>query len=250
MFFDSHAHLFDEKIDLQHANLSDIERVLVPTYRMEHIEFVRQFCLKNRKFLLSIGVYPEFVTTFNKTQFLSFVNEFKNEIHAIGEIGLDSGYPNYELQKKVLSDQLHLAKEFNLPVSVHLRGDVFNDFWSLFDGVNVPCALHCFCGSKDDLAQALVRGCYVSFAANLTYKGNVNLRNLAAMVPDEKLLIETDSPSMAPSGFPRGTINTSENISYVAECLAKVRNTDVVHIANVTKENANKLFLRKNDESV
>jgi len=244
MFIDSHAHLFEPKIDLSKLDLSRVDKVLVPTYKMEQFEFVKQFCRKNDKFFLSVGVHPEFICSFDEKKFLDFVSTNQKEIVAIGEIGLDSGYPDYEKQKQVLLSQLKIAKKYASPISVHLRGNVFDDFWRLFDGFSLKCALHCFSGNETDLTKALDRDCFISFAANITYKGNVHLRNLAKLVPDDKLLIETDSPSMAPSGFPRGSVNTSENIIYVADCLAKVRNTDLSHIANITKANANKLFFK------
>ena len=244
MFIDSHAHLFEPKIDLSKLDLSIVDRVLVPTYKMEQFEFVKQFCKENDKFFLSVGVHPKFIGSFDEKRLLDFVATNQKEIVAIGEIGLDSGYPDYDKQKQVLLTQLKIAKKFDLPISVHLRGNVFDDFWSLFYEFNLKCALHCFSGNEKDLTKALERDCFISFAANITYKGNVRLRNLAKLVPDENLLIETDSPSMAPSGFPRGSVNTSENIIYVADCLAKIRNTDLSHIANITTVNANKLFFK------
>ena len=244
MYIDSHAHLFDEKIDLSIVNLDNVDRVLVPTYKMEHLDFVRKFCEANPKFYLAVGVHPEYIDSFEEGVFCQFVQKHRSKIYAIGEIGVDSGYPNLSRQIEVLRVQFEVAKVNNLPVSVHLRGDVFEQFFAVMKDFGIACVLHCFSGSEQNLTQAIERGYYISFATNLTYKGNVNLRKLAGLVPDDRLLIETDSPSMAPSGFPRGSVNTSENISFVADCLATVRGVTATHIAKITSQNANNLFFK------
>jgi len=244
MYIDSHAHLFDDKIDIKTVNLSSIDKVLVPTYKMEHLSKALSLCKAKSKLYLAVGVYPEYVGAFDKKDFSLFVEKNIKDIFAIGEVGLDRKFPNLTLQREVLMFQLELAKKFNLPISVHLRGEVFSEFFTIMNSFNLRCALHCFSGSKSDLQEALARGWFISFATNLTYKRNVALRELATLVPDNQLLIETDSPSMAPSGFPRGSVNTSENIHFVAETLAKARGQTVEHVALVTSQNANNLFFK------
>lgn len=243
MFVDSHAHLFDDRIDLNQVDLANVDKILVPSYKMEHLGKVIQFCKTNSKFYPAIGVHPEYVADFNKDVFTNFVASNLKDIYAIGEIGLDTNYPNYLAQKDLFKFQLTIAKKYNLPVSVHLRGEVFSDFFATIKDFNQKCVLHCFSGNERELSTALDLGCYISFATNITYKGNVALRKISSMVPDDRLLIETDSPSMPPSGM-RGKVNTSQNILLVAETLAKVRGKTIEQIGLITSKNANEVFFK------
>ena len=243
MFIDTHAHLFDEKIERLKLDLSTILKVLIPTYKIEHFDKVKRFCSYDEKFCLAVGVHPQYIDTFDFEYFQNFVKTNLSNIYAIGEIGLDSAYPSFDRQKEVFIQQVKVASKYNLPISVHLRGNVFDDFFEIMAQFpEVKCALHCFCGGKSELERASKRGYYISFACNITYKRNVALRKLVSLVPPHLLLIETDSPSMAPSGFGRGAVNTSANVHFVAETLAKELNCSVEKIAKLTTQNAIKLF--------
>ncbi|MBR4270788.1 MAG: TatD family hydrolase [Clostridia bacterium] len=243
MYIDTHAHLFEEKIKNTFMDLSSINKVLVPTYKLDHFDRALDFCLTNKKFYLAVGVHPEFIDSFDLSLFRDFIKSHTKDIYAIGEIGLDSSYPRFDEQCRVFVEQLRVAQEYSLPVSVHLRGEVFDKFFEIMDGFSqIKCALHCFCGGDKELQEATQRGYYISFATNITYKGNRILRRLASQVPSQLLLIETDSPNIAPSGFGRGTVNTSENIHFVAEVLAKELGKSLEEIAAITSENAIKLF--------
>ncbi len=242
MYIDTHSHLFEDKIDLHTVRLDDLDKVIVPTYKLEHFDRVRLFCEQNPKCFLSVGVHPEYVSSFDEAKFLEFVSRYRKEIVAIGEIGLDTKYAPLAQQIDCFTFQLGAAMQFDLPISVHLRGAVWDTFFEIMQKYTVACVLHCFSGGEAELKKAIERGYMISFAANITYKANEQLRKLARLVPDENLVIETDSPSMAPSGFPRGHPNTSENISYVASTLARVRNTTIENIAAITSKNAEKIF--------
>ncbi len=244
MFIDSHAHMFDEKIDFEKIDLSLLDAIIVPSYSMENLDKVLNFCNKHKQCFCALGIHPFWCNNFDSNKYVNTVLSNKCNVYAVGEIGLDSLCEvDYLKQIEVFKKQLKIAEEFNLPISVHLRTKQdFNSFFSIIKNYKIQCAIHCFNGDLEDCQQAVDNGFYISFATNITYKGNRHLREIAVGVPFENLLIETDSPSMLPSCFKRKGINTSANIVYVAETLAKIKNCEVSFIAKKTFENANKLF--------
>ncbi len=243
LFIDAHAHLFEDKIDKNFIDLSGMEAVIVSAYKRENLHTALDFCISNNKYFCTLGIHPEFANEYDLAVQNMIEFESKN-IVAIGEIGLDITYSmQYNTQISTLLAQLDLAEKLNLPIVVHLRKK--QDFVTFFDcikGRNLRGMLHCFNGDNEDLAHALDLGLYISFAGNITYKGNENLRKLAKNVPFSRLLIESDCPSMLPAQFMRKGINLPQNVQFVAEKLADIFGVDTSKIANVTKENAKKLF--------
>ncbi len=243
MFVDSHAHVFDERINFEMIDLSNIDAIIVPSYSASNLQNALDCCSKNSKFHCMLGIYPEFASQVNAS-LVNFIREHSLQICGIGEIGLDETFLTpYKTQIFALETQLSLAQNLNLPASIHLHTKRdFETFFSIIQDYSVRCALHCFNGDLKDCETAINLGLFISFAGNITYKGRADLRSIAKIVPDENLLIETDSPSMLPSVFMRKGINTPNNIIYVAQKLAEVRGESVEYIAEITKNNAVKLF--------
>lgn len=245
MFVDSHTHIFDEKIDFDSIDLSKIDAMLVPAYSIENLDLCLDFCKTHPKCFCALGVHPMYATDFNENILVDLISKNRDSVFAVGEIGLDSGCGvERNLQERALVRQLEIAREFNLPVTLHLRtADDFADFFRIYAKFpDVKCAIHCFNGTENDLQKCIDLGCFVSFAGNITYKGRKNLRELAKKVPEERLLIETDAPSMLPGIFARIGVNTPNNLVYVADTLAKERGVTVEEIAYLTRKNANSLF--------
>lgn len=169
---------------------------------------------------------------------------------AIGEMGLDYHYSaeTADMQKSLFDAQLSLSRELALPVVVHSR-EAQEDTLSLLrthvahvqhstDRVGV---LHCFTGDACFAQQLVEMGLYVSFSGIVTFRNADPLRAAAAVVPDDRLLIETDTPFLAPVPM-RGKRNEPAFVAHVAAMLAKVRGTDMETIADLTTENARRLF--------
>ena len=243
MFIDSHAHLFDDRIDIAKCNLDLVDAVIVPAYKYENFEKALRFCETSKKYFCALGIHPEFASEFNK-EIKNYIISKKDKIVAIGEIGLDCSYTNnMHTQIETFRQQLELAEMFDLPVIIHLRKEQdFKNFFEIIKDYKVKGVLHCFNGNLQDCKKSLDLGFYISFAGNLTYKGNVELRKIAKFVPMDSILIETDSPSMLPASFRRKGINTSQNISFVAEKLAGIKQISIQEIAEITKRNAKTLF--------
>jgi len=166
---------------------------------------------------------------------------------AVGETGLDFHYhpESAEAQRALFRAELLLADEWRLPVIIHTR-DAEEATLQVLDetpwrGEGLRGVVHCFTGDKNFAARLLDRSLAISFSGIVTFRNADMLRGSAVFVPDERLLIETDSPFLAP--VPKRSLrNEPAFVVHVAECLAKVRGTTVEHIAAVTYENAVRLF--------
>ncbi len=164
---------------------------------------------------------------------------------ALGEIGLDYYYDNSprDVQLKVFEAQLALAKEIDKPVVIHVR-DAYEEALSVVRNVGLPSSggvLHCYTGGTSFIEKALSFGFYISFSGIITFPNADDLRESAKMVPKEKLLIETDSPYLAPKPH-RGKRNEPSYLIYVLRGLANVRGEEEEELALVTYENANRFF--------
>lgn len=166
---------------------------------------------------------------------------------AVGETGLDFHYhpETAEAQCALFAAQLRLADEWRLPVIVHTR-EADAETLRVLDGTpwrgeGLRGVIHCYTGDSAFAAQLLERQFAISFSGIVTFRSADMLRESAAFVPEERLLIETDTPFLAPVPK-RGQRNEPAFVVHVAECLAKVRGTTVERIAEVTRENARQMF--------
>jgi TatD DNase family protein len=160
---------------------------------------------------------------------------------AVGETGLDyyRDYAPRDDQRRIFAAQLELAAEVGKPVVIHTRA-ADDDTAAALAGFEGPVVLHCF-SSPPLLEPALERGWYVSFAGNVTYKNAHDLRAAAFAVPADRLLVETDSPYLAPEPR-RGRPNEPANLVHTVAALARARNVDVDELAAQTDANAARVF--------
>ena len=164
---------------------------------------------------------------------------------AIGEIGLDYHWNklNKELQKQVFIKQIELANKLDMPIVIHTREAVLDtlDILKNVKPTIKPGVFHCCPLNVELVKEALKLGFYISFAGPVTFKNSKNAREIAQMVPLEQMLIETDSPYLAPEPV-RGTRNDSRNVKFIAEKIAEFKNISVEEVAKRTYENAEKVF--------
>lgn len=166
---------------------------------------------------------------------------------AVGETGLDYHYehsPRKE-QQVFLQRYIRLAREVALPLIIHCR-DAFEDFFaiaaeSMRAGWEVRGVLHCFTGTMEEARQALDQGWYISFSGIVTFPKSDALRDVAAYVPLDRLLIETDTPYLAPKSK-RGRPNEPAYLLEIATCLASLKNVSVEALARNTLRNAKLVF--------
>ncbi len=163
----------------------------------------------------------------------------------LGEIGLDFhyDYSPRDAQRHAFREQLAIASELGIPVVIHLR-EAFEEGYGILEDVGIPeagCVIHCFSGGPEEAKAFVEMGCHISFAGTVTFKKADTLRAALNEVPMDRLLVETDSPFLAPEPY-RGRSNepalTTLTVSVVAEVLGK----DTADVARATIENARSVF--------
>jgi TatD DNase family protein len=173
-------------------------------------------------------------------------------VRAIGETGLDyyRDRASPADQVRAFEAQIAIAREAGLPLVIHVRdrdgsggGDAFADSFELLvaEAEGVEVILHCFSAGPAQAAEALARGWYLSFAGNVTYPRSTELREAAGLVPDDRLLVETDSPYLAPQPM-RGERNQPANVPHTAAVVAEVRGADPAGQEAAIEANAARLF--------
>ena len=254
MLIDSHCHLdcidlseFENSFDrlIKQTRAAGVERMLCVSINLKQypdmLEKVRQY----EDIVVSVGMHPMADENDSYTQDYLKQLATDEKVVAIGETGLDyyyhKGDPQWQQQR--FREHIQVAREFNKPVIVHTR-DAGEDTLNILQQENAgSCGgvIHCFTETQDFADRALELGFMISFSGIITFKSADRLREVAKTIPDEQLLIETDSPYLAPVPY-RGKQNQPAYVHYVAETLAKLRNTSVEHITEITGDNFNRLF--------
>jgi len=249
MFFDSHAHYDDEAFDadrdqllssLLQNNVSNIINIGadMPSSRRS-IEIAEKYPFA----YAAVGVHPHDAKNFTDSDLdeLKVMSAHPKAV-AIGEIGLDYHYDNSprEAQKEVFKKQLCLAKELDMPVIIHSR-EATEDTLSILKEFTPKGVVHCFSGSVETAKTVLDMGMYISLGGPVTYKNAVKTVEVAAFVPIDKLLIETDCPYLAPVPY-RGKRNSSLYIHATAEKIAEIKGMTVEELARITLDNTKRLF--------
>jgi TatD DNase family protein len=187
---------------------------------------------------------PHDVATRGEEDFFAFEQAARKlQLCAIGETGLDYHYEHSpkEIQKRFLKRYLHLATSVRLPVIFHCR-KAFDDLFAIVDAeYKGPALLHCFTGTIEEAEEVLKRGWFLSLSGIVTFKKSAALREVAKIVPLSQLLIETDTPYLAPQSH-RGKRNEPSFLPEIAQHIAEVKGIALSDIARATSENARELF--------
>lgn len=253
MLFDSHAHLNDERFD-------DDREELIKSLKENKVEFVvnpgadietsiSAIKLSNQYDFIyaAVGVHPHDVGNLdeNAIDTLRKLAVENDKVVAIGEIGLDYYYENSpkDVQKEWFKKQIELANELKLPIIIHDR-DAHGDTFEIIKNTkseDIGCVLHCYSGNVELAREYVKMGCYISIPGTVTFKNNKKTREVAKEIPLEYLLIETDSPYMAPEPH-RGKRNDPSLVQFVADKIAQEKGISYETVCKATKENAKKLF--------
>ncbi|MDE7366605.1 MAG: TatD family hydrolase [Lachnospiraceae bacterium] len=252
MIFDTHAHYDDEDFDkdrnelLNQMQASGIGRIVNIGASMKTsaitVDLTRQYDFVYG----AVGVHPNEVGAM-KTSDLDQLKEWSalEKIVAIGEIGLDYHYdePSKEIQFQWFEVQLELARQVGLPVVIHSRDaakDTVDRMKALHAG-DIGGVVHCYSYTKELAREFLNMDFYFGIGGVLTFPNAKKLREAVEYIPIEKIVLETDSPYLAPVPN-RGKRNSSLNLPYVAEVLAQVKGMTREEVEAVTFENAEKLY--------
>ena len=168
------------------------------------------------------------------------------KVVAIGETGLDRywDYAPFDVQQDYFDRHLRLAQRLDLPVVIHTResdADVVAMLREAAERGPLRGVMHSFTGTAETAAECVALGMYISFAGMVTFKKSEALRAVAATIPADRILVETDSPYLAPQPF-RGKRNEPAHVVHTARCLAEVRGMTEAAFARQTTENAQRLF--------
>lgn len=194
----------------------------------------------------AIGVHPSETAELNEDNFLQLSEMVKHEkCVAVGEIGLDYYWPepDRETQKFWFKRQLGLARELNLPVVIHSR-DAANDTITIMKDMHaeeIGGVIHCFSYTRETAAIFLKMGFYIGIGGVVTFKNARKIKEAVEEIPLERIVLETDCPYLAPVPF-RGKRNSSLNIPYVIEEIARIKQVSPNEVEEITWENAHRLY--------
>lgn len=254
-FFDSHAHYDDEKFDedrqevIEKVYKDGITRIVSAGYSMEGSKKAIEIAKKVDYIFATAGVSPNDIPdslekwNFQKEELIELLQNEK--VVAVGEIGLDYYWhkENKDLQKHIFIDQIKIANENNLPIVIHTRDAIMDTIDILKNIINVKKAgvFHCCQQNRELIKEALKLDFYISFAGPITFKSSKNACEIVNMVPIDRILIETDSPYLAPEPN-RGKRNDSSNVKFIAQKIADFRGLSLAEVAKITYENASRIF--------
>ena len=251
LIFDTHAHYDDEAFDADREELlssmpeNGVGLIVDPGCDLDTSRRAVEIAEQYLHVYAAVGWHPENCAPYTRDS-LDTLRVWANDpkVVAIGEIGLDYYWeqnPPREFQQEVFRDQLTLAQELNLPVIVHDR-DAHADCLAIVkEFPQVRGVFHCYSGSAETAQELIKRGWYLGFDGPLTYKNAKKAVEVARIVPLERILLETDSPYMAPVPV-RGTRNDSRNVFHIAAKLAEIRGMSTDEIISITNENGRRLF--------
>jgi TatD DNase family protein len=257
-YFDSHAHYYDERFS---EELTEGVDKLIDTLLSENVSFIinvgtdpttsRQAAEQAKKYenmYTAIGIHPSdsrFLSDidFELADIEALILDKSNKCVCLGEIGLDYHYPDTDKEKQMryFEAQMCLAEKLDIPVCIHDRESHADVMDVIRSHPKVRGVLHSFSGSAE-MAEELVKlGWMISFSGTLTFTNARKPREVAARIPKEFVMIETDCPYLAPHPK-RGTLNHSGNLEYTNAVLASIWNVTPEESAKITEDNAKRFF--------
>ena len=253
-FIDTHSHLYSSQFNddrtqvVNNAIANGVSTILLPNISSKYTKGMLALCAEfpNNCYPM-MGLHPCDVSEENFKHVIAHVEKEleTGKYTAVGEIGLDLHWDKstLEIQKKAFIHQVKLAKKYKLPIAIHVR-ESFAEAIELIEklnDVNLRGVFHCFTGNIEDAQRAInLGGFYLGIGGVLTFK-NSGLDKTISEVDLQHLILETDAPYLAPTPF-RGKRNESKYIVNIAEKLAEVHKISIEKVAEITTENAKKLF--------
>lgn len=248
MFIDTHCHISQEDYDnidfvIKENIEAGIDKIVVSLCSKESIEEGIEFPMKYPMIYLTLGYHPEEVLSINDQDLETLKQLLLSTPHVvgIGEIGLDYHYDKSTREEQILlfKKQLALAEELHLPVVIHSR-DATKDTIEILKQFSVRGIIHCFSGSYETAKIYQSMGFYLGIGGVVTFQ-NSNLVQVVEKIGLDFIVLETDSPYLTPHPF-RGRKNSSKYIPVIAEKIAEACNTDLQMVAEITTDNAVKVF--------
>ena len=251
---DTHAHLdFPElynRLDevLKNALENGVKRIVTISTNLNKIDKIIEISKNYEEVYHTVGVHPnEVLKDKNKTNYEMMLNLSKNEkCVGIGECGLDYHYGNDSKaeQKASFITQINVSRATNLPLIIHARDadkDMINILENEYKKGPFKAILHCFSSGKDLALCGINLGFYISFSGIVTFKSAKLIQEIATLIPDDKILVETDAPYLSPTPL-RGSVNEPKNCSITAKYLADIRKFEFSTFIDQLYMNSIKIF--------
>ena len=251
MIFDSHAHYDSEQFNEDRDELLNameskgVGTILNSGASWDSVTEVVELVEKYPFMYAAVGVHPDEVGALNDERFEYMKAQCQKEkVVAVGEIGLDYYWDNesHDVQKKWFIKQLELAREMDLPVIIHSR-DAAADTLEIMKehAKGLRGVIHCFSYSIELAREYVKMGFHIGIGGVVTFKNGRKLKEIAAEIPLDRILLETDCPYLAPVPF-RGKRNDSSYISYVAQEIAELKGISYEEVVAKTEQNGKELF--------
>ena len=254
MITDSHCHLdysnlYNQLDDVvRRAEYNQVKYLLTICTTLESFEKIKLIIKKYKNIYGTFGIHPhesKKYTNIDSKFIFNLKNKYK-KIIGIGETGLDFYYNHSDkkTQKKSFVEHISAASQLNIPVIVHSRNaetDTYEIIKSEKKNCNLKVLIHCFTGSKDFAKKLIDMNCYISVSGIITFKDSTELADTVSLIPIENLLVETDSPYLAPMPY-RGKSNEPSYIVHTVEKLSQIKNVSKTHVMSSTTKNFKKLF--------
>jgi len=254
MIIDSHCHLdysnlYDQLDDVvKRAEYNQVKYMLTICTTLESFEKIKLIVEKYKNIYGTFGIHPHETKkyTYIDSKFIYNIKRKYNKIVGIGETGLDFYYNHSDkkIQKKSFIEHISAASQLNIPIIVHSRNaenDTYEILKSEKRNSDLKVLIHCFTGSKDFANKLIDLNCYISVSGIITFKNSGELANTIATIPMKNLLVETDSPFLAPLPY-RGKSNEPSYIVHTVEKLSEIKKTSKETIITSTTSNFKKLF--------
>ncbi len=250
--FDTHSHYNDEKFDEDREEIikatfdSGVAKFMCIGYNLESSKKAIEIAQNHENIYATCGISPNDIEDSNLDELKEIEELAKNpKVLAIGEIGLDYYWEKdeskREKQKEFFIKQIEIANKLDLPITIHTRDAYLDTIKILKENKVNNCGIfHCCPLNNELIKDGLKLGFYISFSGVITYK-NAKPEEPILLVPDDRILIETDSPYLSPEPF-RGKRNDSRRVVEVARKIAEIKNESLDEIAKITFENAKKVY--------
>ena len=245
----SHCHIIDEAFSddfdeiIKRIEENNIERCMIVCCYDHEYDKAIALAKKDSRFDVAVGIHPSDVKKLNDDIWNKFIEYSNNPyVKAIGEIGLDYYWDkdNKDDQKDIFIKQIEIANKLNKPILVHSR-DAMQDTFDIMKKYPAKGVMHCYSGSREMAKEFMKLGYYLSLGGPVTYKNANEPKEVAKIIDDDKILIETDCPYLTPVPF-RGKRNEPSYVIYTGKYISELRNVDEDVFKDQLVNNYDRLF--------